>query len=212
MSGLDLLGPVGAFGKMPSQGDFFWIDLPQGFAPAWDRWLSGAMQAARARLGDRWQECYYSAPIWRFTLAAGEAGTQALMGVLMPSVDRVGRAFPLTLVAPVSPAAFGARAHLSGIEAFEAFEAVALDALEFEMTQDGLRDRLADLKAGSLLLAEQPPVSVPAAFEVAAPRGYWSALVDGRTVYLATPALPSDRELIAMLDLADPFWASEAVE
>ncbi|RYH09357.1 type VI secretion system-associated protein TagF [Tropicimonas sp. IMCC6043] len=212
MAGNDLLGPVGAFGKMPSQGDFFWIDLPQGFAPIWDRWLSGAVQAARERLGERWQECYYSAPIWRFTLAPGEAGAQALMGVLMPSVDRVGRAFPLTLVAPVAPASFAARGHMASSAAFQAFEAVALDALEFEMTQDNLRARLADLRAGLLLLDEDPAPGVPEAFDIVRPRVYWSAVVDGRTEYLATTGLPNARELMAMFDLADPYWAREAAE
>ncbi len=39
------------------------------------------------------------APIWRFLLPAGACGAQAALGVWLPSVDRVGRQFPLALCA-----------------------------------------------------------------------------------------------------------------
>ena len=209
MSAFDLLGPVGAFGKMPSQGDFFWIDLPQGFAPAWDKWLSGAMAVARARLGERWQECYYSAPIWRFTLAPQMAGGQALMGVLMPSVDRVGRAFPLTLVVPISGAVTPER-HMAQAPGFEALEGLALAALEFSMTQDGLRTGLSDLHATFPLIADGPVSAIPEPFDRAHATGYWSALIDGQVEFIATPSLPTADQLVAMFDLSDRYWAPEA--
>ena len=44
------------------------------------------------------------APIWRFALAPGVAGPLPMLGVMMPSVDRVGRQFPLTLAAPMAEA------------------------------------------------------------------------------------------------------------
>ncbi len=99
-----MAGEFAAFGKMPALGDFFRLNPPPGFVPVWDAWLQAGLLAARAQLGDRWDACYMSAPIWRFSLAAGLAGPAPLLGVMMPSVDRVGRQFPLTLVVPV-PAA-----------------------------------------------------------------------------------------------------------
>jgi type VI secretion system ImpM family protein len=96
-----MAGEFAAFGKIPALGDFFRLNPPPGFVPVWDSWLQAGLLAAHAQLGDRWDACYMSAPIWRFSLAAGLAGPAPLLGVMMPSVDRVGRQFPLTLVVPV---------------------------------------------------------------------------------------------------------------
>lgn len=55
------------------------------------------MQHSRQALGESWVLTYLSSPIWRFALARGVCGENAWMGLMMPSVDRVGRHFPLTL-------------------------------------------------------------------------------------------------------------------
>lgn len=212
MAVCDLLGPIGAFGKMPSQGDFFWADLPAGFAAAWDPWLSGVMRHARQQLGERWQECYYSAPIWRFTLPPGQAGRFALAGVLMPSVDRVGRDFPLTLVAPIGANDARPLGHLRHASMFEAMETIALGALEFTETQQSLRQKLVELRQNVILLPDSPPQAVPEVFANAQGSGFWSALVDGRMEFMTTPQLPTARDLIAMIDLSDPYWRPEAAE
>ncbi|MCP4043435.1 MAG: type VI secretion system-associated protein TagF, partial [Gammaproteobacteria bacterium] len=51
----------------------------------------------REWLGKHWLDLYLSSPIWRFALAAGVCGPEARTGVLMPSMDKVGRYFPLTI-------------------------------------------------------------------------------------------------------------------
>ena len=61
----------GAFGKIPAMGDFFRLNLAQGFVEAWDEWLQAAMIDARARLGPAWTERYMTAPIWRFAVPPG---------------------------------------------------------------------------------------------------------------------------------------------
>src|SRR6185503_11461778 len=40
-----------------------------------------------------------TSPAWRFVCAAGTCGPTPIIGLMVPSVDRVGRYFPLTLVA-----------------------------------------------------------------------------------------------------------------
>ncbi len=85
-----------------------------------------------------------SAPIWRFTLDAGVAGPQAALGVLMPSVDRVGRQFPLTLAALLP----GVPAHPVAEDTFAALEELALDALE-DLPRDALLARLAQIATPS---------------------------------------------------------------
>ena len=90
---------IGVFGKLPARGDFIDRGLPKTFTEPWHAWLTTGLLAARAELGPRFELCYMQAPVWRFALPAGVAGPQAAIGVFSPSVDQVGREFPLTLAA-----------------------------------------------------------------------------------------------------------------
>jgi len=94
-------GAVGFYGKVPCRGDFVGEGLAPDFLDHWDPWLSAAMSESRAALGTRWLEAYLVAPVWRFALAADACGQAACAGVLMASVDQVGRYFPLTLARPL---------------------------------------------------------------------------------------------------------------
>lgn len=58
---------------------------------------------SRALLGDRWQALYLTFPVWRFVIPAGVLDPSAWCGTLLPSVDRVGRCFPLTICRPLAP-------------------------------------------------------------------------------------------------------------
>ncbi len=88
---------TGFFGKIPSHGDFLTRDMPRPFLDVWDRWLQECIATSKTQLGERWLDTYLTSPIWRFALAGGICGPSAWAGVLMPSVDRVGRYFPLTI-------------------------------------------------------------------------------------------------------------------
>ena len=90
---------IGFFGKVLSHGDFVTRRLPVAFTRPWDDWLQGMLRASQQALGPTWLTTYLNSPIWRFALAPGICGEPAWAGVLMPSVDRVGRHFPLTVAA-----------------------------------------------------------------------------------------------------------------
>ncbi len=135
----------GAFGKMPSVGDFFRLAVSPAFVQAWDAWIQSSMLEASHALGEAWDAHYMSAPIWRFCLAPGLAGPQKMLGVLMPSVDRVGRRFPLTLAAAVSNEGSAALTHFRAADVYRQLEDLALAALEDDMTRDKLASTLADL-------------------------------------------------------------------
>jgi len=83
-------GGARIFGKLPAHGDFVARGIGAAEREALDAWLSGEMLAARAALGGDFEERYDRAPPWRF---AGPDGA----GVLVASVDGVGRRFPLYL-------------------------------------------------------------------------------------------------------------------
>ena len=94
--------PAGWFGKMPALGDFASRRLPEAWLAAWDAWLQDELVAARESLGDDdWLALFMVAPIRRFWLAPGLITPEAWLGVLMPSVDSVGRHFPFTLATPL---------------------------------------------------------------------------------------------------------------
>jgi type VI secretion system protein ImpM len=94
----EAVGPAcGWFGKVPLLGDFSARRLPPAFVQRCDEWLSRGLQASHAQLGEQWLHSYLSAPIWRFAWSPGIAGPHWWMGVMMPSVDNVGRYFPLVI-------------------------------------------------------------------------------------------------------------------
>jgi type VI secretion system protein ImpM len=83
----------GFFGKLPARGDFVSAGLPRDFVARWDTWISSTLAEALTAAGDGW----LNAPPWRFCLAPGVCGIDAITGVLLASIDKVGRRFPLTL-------------------------------------------------------------------------------------------------------------------
>jgi type VI secretion system ImpM family protein len=100
-------GPAGWFGKIPALGDFASRRLPPDFIEAWDAWLSGEIAAARQALGPDWPASYLNSPTWRFALMPGVLDSTYWYGILAPSVDRVGRQFPLTFAASCKAPADG---------------------------------------------------------------------------------------------------------
>jgi type VI secretion system protein ImpM len=92
------IAEVGFFGKLPSHGDFVERRVRGVFRDAWDTWLQRCIADSQRQLGPRWLDCYLTSPLWRFFLCDGIAGAASYAGVLLPSVDRVGRYFPLTVV------------------------------------------------------------------------------------------------------------------
>ena len=90
---------VGVSGKVFTHGDFIDRNLPESFLSPWNHWLQTGIALSQEQLGSEWLQKYLNAPIWRFALSGNICGEQSAIGVMIPSVDRVGRYFPLTLVA-----------------------------------------------------------------------------------------------------------------
>nr|WP_294501607.1 type VI secretion system-associated protein TagF [uncultured Rhodopila sp.] len=88
---------AGFFGKIPATGDFVGRGLPVSFVQPWELWAAEALRQSRALLGDAWLEAWLVAPVWRFRLPAGACGPDAALGLVLPSIDRVGRAWPLVV-------------------------------------------------------------------------------------------------------------------
>jgi type VI secretion system protein ImpM len=93
----------GFYGKLPGLGDFVSRRLPRHFIDPWDQWLQDAVATSKQQLGDVWLDYYLNSPLWRFAICPGVCGPDAWAGVIMPSVDRVGRYFPLTIAQVIPP-------------------------------------------------------------------------------------------------------------
>jgi type VI secretion system protein ImpM len=131
----------GWYGKLPGIGDFATRRLPPAFVLPWDQWLQRALAASQTELGDAWLDTYLSSPIWRFALGAGVCGPEAWCGILMPSVDRVGRYFPLTIAAPADPLTPFAFL-VAQADWFDAVEQIALDCLRVTVRPDDVESGL----------------------------------------------------------------------
>ncbi|QXH46440.1 type VI secretion system-associated protein TagF [Pseudomonas xanthosomatis] len=124
------MNELGFYGKLACRGDFVSRGLPQTFIQPWDQWLAAGLQASQQGLGERWLEAYLVSPLWRFALAPGVCGPDAVVGVLMPSIDRVGRYFPLTVAQVLGAGESLASVVAGGDEWFEGVEQVLLATLE----------------------------------------------------------------------------------
>lgn len=89
--------PPGYYGKIPTHGDFVNRGLPQSFIAPWDNWLQEAILTSRQQLGHQWLNYYLTSPLYRFVLSPGICGENGWLGVLMPSVDKIGRYYPMTV-------------------------------------------------------------------------------------------------------------------
>jgi len=128
---------LGMYGKIPILGDFVSRGLPADFIHAWDAWLQDSISASRQDLGAEWLDIFLTSPIWRFFLSSGVCGENAWAGVLIPSVDRVGRYFPLTLAISMPGKNSFPLMLIQAGEWFEVVENMALSALQddFDMTR-----------------------------------------------------------------------------
>lgn len=97
MSSVDGPDRVGWFGKIPALGDFVGRGLPVSLVRVWDAWLSAELTEARALLADGWAAAYRQAPTLCFLLGADLLDEHSWRGILLPSLDRVGREYPLMI-------------------------------------------------------------------------------------------------------------------
>ncbi|MCZ7447084.1 type VI secretion system-associated protein TagF [Agrobacterium rhizogenes] len=93
---------IGFFGKLPSHGDFISDGLERELIGTFDDWMRSGMHACADMFAGRWPEIFSSSPPIRFIVESGIWGNSAYAGVLVPSADRVGRKYPLAIIAQLN--------------------------------------------------------------------------------------------------------------
>ncbi|MDD5461308.1 MAG: type VI secretion system-associated protein TagF [Methylococcales bacterium] len=91
------INTLGYYGKVPTHGDFVSKGLPLCFTDPWDIWLQEAIQTSQQQLGQHWLDYYLTCPLYHFALSPGICGNTGWLGILMPSVDKIGRYYPMTI-------------------------------------------------------------------------------------------------------------------
>lgn len=140
------------YGKLPSHGDFLQRRVPEQFLSVWDDWLQRCVAHTKQQLGESWLQTYLTSPLWRFFLCDGVIGAASFAGVMLPSVDRVGRYFPLTIFTQLPSDLPPMAIAIHGRDWLRAIETIALGALENESLR--LEDFDADLQASGELLEQ----------------------------------------------------------
>ncbi|RWM86749.1 MAG: type VI secretion system-associated protein TagF [Mesorhizobium sp.] len=158
----------GFYGKMPATGDFVTRRLPGDFVRIWDRWLA---QHVVPLMG---LESWPRTTALRFL--AGPAPLGASAGIILQSADRVGRQFPLSVVAQLSEAPF----QMAHAEAwFAEIEEAAIAAQHGDLTADELDAALTALPV--------PPVEPGS--EIITDLVMWTAHSD---IFDIDPQLPAE--------------------
>ena len=149
--------PAGWYGKLACLGDFASRRLAPAFIERWDGWLQRVLPASRAQLGEAWLQAYLTSPVWRFVEWAERAvqpdaacaATPVSVGVLMPSVDKVGRYFPLCVAATLPSLAADETDLQALLDWLDRIGALAIATLD-------TRHRMQQFDAA--LLTEPPPL------------------------------------------------------
>ena len=206
---------IGVYGKLPSHGDFLRRRVSDTFVGVWDAWLQQAVAASRESLGERWLDLYLTSPAWRFACAPGPLGAATSAGVMVPSVDRVGRYFPLTVLASgigessaeaPGPLALALRA-TAWFDTIEraTVEALAAERPDFEAYDALLRDSATQLE--QLLGADGvtlDPEDARAVVEEGG-QGWWLPLAGAGSLAGIVEQLASAR-LAALTEPMTLFW------
>jgi type VI secretion system protein ImpM len=156
---------LGFYGKLPAHGDFIERRWSGSAVAGWDEWLQRALAISREQLGERWLDTYLTSPLWRFGLSAGCVDGNHWLGVLLPSVDSVGRYFPLVLGTELTAPCHLVATFLGAEVWFTELEQAALAALDQNLDAEQLAERLQALPA----LPLAPPAANGAGIYSAAP-------------------------------------------
>jgi type VI secretion system protein ImpM len=198
----------GIFGKLPARADFLTRGLAMSFTEPWHAWLVRGLLFAAEDLAARFEPAYMAAPVWRFIIPSGACGPVPAAGVMMPSVDAVGRRFPLTLAA-ASASLGGPGALLAAAAWFDALEETGRDALARDPDIDVWAARVA------AIVPVLPPVMPPHAVHVPlGEAGVGDAILPALAAYGAERAVvfwcegsPFVRPCgLVMNDLPDGTW------
>ncbi len=129
----------GFYGKLPAVGDFVQRNLATATIASVDAWLQKGMYLL-GQQGQTFEDRYMVSHVGFFVLPAQLWADQPVAGFIMPSVDRVGRLFPLVFLQSY---AGGQPIDLGALSSeLERASSIAVNALQQRLGPDELYQRL----------------------------------------------------------------------
>jgi len=196
----------GWYGKLPALGDFASRRLAPAWIAQWDAWLADGLHQLREAAPDTWLNDYLASPAWRFALLPGcmpdGPGEGLRVGVMIPSVDRVGRYFPLVVVSAPLPRPSGGAEVAALWQWSGQLEEIAVAALHDDWSAETLDAAL----AGALPPEPRGPAEadVPTALTALLSQAAWDGL-QGCSLWMhagtgpsVQPALPRGAAFAAL--------------
>ena len=201
------MASYGLFGKLPALGDFVARGLAGDDLRRIDDWLARGMLALQSSSA-QWLDSYLVSPVWQCLIPAGRLCSEPCAAAVMPSVDRVGRYFPLLAVRALPPPSEAAAL----IPELAIVAASLPAALHEQLGPDLLLERLAQPNPrpvaapdGERLLAESPADHPDLPLVVGAGAG-----PAAEPLLIALEGLPQVRErLQSMTRVNDRRWDIE---
>ncbi len=137
---------VAVFGKTPRMGDFLRVGAGGPAGEALEQWVEQGLGMAEARRGRYWPSLYGAGATYAFIFRPPRTSTtkETLVGVIKPSVDSVGRRFPLVVYATALPRPTVPWPHVLPIALGDFFDAAATLLMEAD-TVTGIADMQAAL-------------------------------------------------------------------
>ena len=192
---------VGYFGKLPAYGDFVRGGLTPDIVRDWDRIISSCLLSSKLSFHDGWVDAWLEAPVWRFAMPALVCGHMPLLGLWLPSVDKVGRYFPL-MIAATCPGATPEQMARHGTAWLDAAEDTGRAAIADDLSPEQLKARIPPPPD----FAVTPDTGLPYNLQPRPGAGLWwtegSPRVPAQGLVLDT--LPDAATFLAMLDAGGP--------
>jgi type VI secretion system ImpM family protein len=139
---------VVVFGKTPRMGDFLRVGSGGPAGELLEQWIEQGLAFAEARRGREWPAIYGAGATYAFVFRPPRASNvrETLVGVIKPSVDAVGRRFPLVVYAQALPRASAPWPHVLPMALGDFFDAAATLLLGADEVS-GIADMQAALRA-----------------------------------------------------------------
>lgn len=92
-----LKNQIGCFGKIRSCGDFISRHVSPSVQQKFDQWLEAGLGESKEKFQQQWLDYYLTSPVWYFLRPSADR-EQFVFGIMMPSIDKVGRYYPLIVI------------------------------------------------------------------------------------------------------------------
>jgi type VI secretion system ImpM family protein len=198
---------VAVFGKTPRMGDFLRVGSGGPAGEALEQWVEQGLAHAEAKRGASWPATYRMGATYAFIFRPPRATNvhEALVGVMKPSVDAVGRRFPLVVYARALPRTVFNWPHALPMALGDFLDAAATLLLEADAVTG-----IADMQAA---LRRIPQPNLDAAQQNAQEYDAWAVstfLGHAWSVVYGGDPLSAPRAIHTIMEAVAPFRGEEA--